>query len=119
MSTGIACSPSLIIISFEPLIPEEWDPDKPPYIADYIYSVPYSMLGEYCDIHGPENVPEMVPLLDIEGNPILDSEGNPIYVPAPETDPEEENSNGNDSNDNITYNRGRKPKKNDRSSEDD
>lgn len=37
----------------EPLVPESWDPNNPPRIADFQYELPASMVGEYCNIHGP------------------------------------------------------------------
>lgn len=38
----------------EPLTPSTWDPKKPPRIQDRKYGLPYSMIGEYCHIHGPK-----------------------------------------------------------------
>lgn len=36
-------------------IPSGWDPSVPLPVADAIYEVPFSMEGEYCNIHGPHN----------------------------------------------------------------
>lgn len=38
----------------DPLVPSTWDPHKPPRIQDRKYELPYSMVGEYCHIHGPQ-----------------------------------------------------------------
>lgn len=43
----------IYIVRPEPLNPEEWDPTTGPEIADYQYELPESMIGEYCNIHGP------------------------------------------------------------------
>ncbi|PKM95523.1 MAG: glycosyl transferase [Firmicutes bacterium HGW-Firmicutes-1] len=37
----------------EPLVPANWDSRNPPRIADHQYELPDSMVGEYCNIHGP------------------------------------------------------------------
>ncbi|MBN2220559.1 MAG: PBP1A family penicillin-binding protein [Vallitaleaceae bacterium] len=36
-----------------PLIEQGVSPDKLGAIADYQYEIPYSMIGEYCTVHGP------------------------------------------------------------------
>ncbi|MCT4542306.1 MAG: PBP1A family penicillin-binding protein [Vallitalea sp.] len=38
-----------------PLIPSTWDVKNPPRIQDRKYEIPYNMIGEYCNIHGPNN----------------------------------------------------------------
>lgn len=34
-------------------LPSGWDPSVPLPVADAIYEIPFSMLGEYCPVHGP------------------------------------------------------------------
>jgi len=60
----------------EPIIVEEGDEHILETIEDYQYSIPYSMVGEFCDIHGPDTV---VPL-----EPELDEHGQPIDPPSPD-----------------------------------
>lgn len=50
-----------------PLIPDANNPSSLSSIADYIYEIPYSMVGEYCNIHGPESLtPEVTdPIIDV------------------------------------------------------
>lgn len=43
----------IFLVRPEPLIPANWDPNNPPRIADYEYELPTSMVGEYCNMHGP------------------------------------------------------------------
>lgn len=43
----------IFIVRPEPLNPEEWDPATGPEIADFEYELPQSMIGEYCNVHGP------------------------------------------------------------------
>jgi len=40
----------------EPLIPDADDPASLSGVADAIYEIPYSMIGEYCNVHGPGSV---------------------------------------------------------------
>jgi penicillin-binding protein 1A len=72
----------------EPLIPEnlvEYDLDL---IEDYQYEIPYSMVGEYCNIHGVDTiVPEV--LVDEEGNPIIPVDEVPIELENETIVPEE------------------------------
>ncbi|GMQ63869.1 transglycosylase domain-containing protein [Vallitalea maricola] len=52
-----------------PFVPEEWDPRRPPTIQDRQYELPPSMIGEYCNIHGPEpEVPDILPPVYIDPN---------------------------------------------------
>uniref|UniRef100_UPI00272AE315 penicillin-binding transpeptidase domain-containing protein n=1 Tax=Vallitalea guaymasensis TaxID=1185412 RepID=UPI00272AE315 len=54
-----------------PFVPEEWDPRRPPTIQDRQYELPPSMIGEYCNIHGPEpEVPDILPpdFIDPDGD---------------------------------------------------
>ncbi len=39
-------------------LPSGWDPSVPLPVADAIYEIPFSMLGEYCTIHGPHTQEE-------------------------------------------------------------
>ncbi len=63
----------------EPLIPENWDPEDPPRIKDYEFEIPASMEGEFCPIHGHE---ELAPPIQLDefGNPIIEepTEGDPL-----------------------------------------
>lgn len=36
-------------------IPSGWDPSVPLPVADAAYEIPFSMIGEYCTVHGPQN----------------------------------------------------------------
>ena len=54
----------------EPLIPENFAKYNLNSIADYQFEIPYSMVGEYCNVHGPHTVAPVVPL-DDEGNPVV------------------------------------------------
>lgn len=63
----------------EPIIVAEGDEAILDTIADYQYTIPFSMIGEYCNVHGPDTVqPE---------EPQVDEFGNPIVVPDGETTP--------------------------------
>lgn len=39
-------------------LPSGWDPSVPLPVADAIYEIPFSMLGEYCNVHGPHTLEE-------------------------------------------------------------
>lgn len=66
----------------EPLDPAKLDEETLASIQDYIYEIPFSMLGEYCNIHGPHTVqPE--PGVDLDGDGIIDE---PIDNPTDGTD---------------------------------
>ncbi|MDA3846537.1 MAG: PBP1A family penicillin-binding protein, partial [Vallitaleaceae bacterium] len=55
----------VFIVRPEPLVPESWDPADMPRIEDYQYELPTSMIGEYCDVHGPDFVE---PNTELPGN---------------------------------------------------
>lgn len=54
----------IFIVRPEPLTPENWDPLNPPRIRDSQYELPQSMVGEYCNVHGPL-IDVDVPALDL------------------------------------------------------
>lgn len=60
----------IFIVRPEPLIPENWDPADPPRIKDFQYELPASMVGEYCNIHGPDfELPEIeLPEIELPGD---------------------------------------------------
>ncbi|PKM52421.1 MAG: glycosyl transferase [Firmicutes bacterium HGW-Firmicutes-7] len=58
----------------QPLIPANWNPNSPPRIADHQYELPESMVGEYCNIHGPAFE---VPVVDLPDQ----SNFNPLKYP--------------------------------------
>lgn len=43
----------VMIQRLEPLIPDANDPNALNSVEDYKYEIPYSMVGEYCNVHGP------------------------------------------------------------------
>ncbi len=52
------CPPELVqkkvmIQRREKDMPSGWDPSVPLPVADAAYEIPFSMLGEYCTVHGP------------------------------------------------------------------
>jgi len=64
----------VFIVRPEPLVPESWDPAHPPRIEDYQYELPTSMIGEYCNVHGPGFVE---PNTELNGNnEPIDNNGN-------------------------------------------
>ncbi len=73
----------IFIVRPVPLIPENWDPGNPPRIGDFQYELPFSMIGEYCNIHTSAFT---VPVVDLPG--VITSEPeeptNPIdTIPNP------------------------------------
>ncbi len=81
------------IVRPEPFVPEEWNPANPPYIADRKYELPQSMIGEYCNIHGPAPV---IPDGDTNGG-LFNSFINSINSSSDDNDDNDEESN-NDNN---------------------
>ena len=52
------CPPELVqkkvmIQRREKDMPSGWDPSVPLPVADAAYEIPFSMIGEYCTVHGP------------------------------------------------------------------
>lgn len=43
----------VMIQRLEPLIPDPNDPNALNAVEDYKYEIPYSTVGEYCNVHGP------------------------------------------------------------------
>jgi len=64
----------------EPIVVDEGDEAVLDTIADYKYTLPESMIGEYCNIHGPNT--------QLPQEPSLDENGNPILPPEDSTNPE-------------------------------
>ncbi len=62
----------------EPIIVDEGKEAILDSIADYKYTIPFSMVGEFCNIHGPHTVQPEQPQVDEFGNPIVtpEAEGN-------------------------------------------
>lgn len=72
----------------EPLDPAKIDEATLASIQDYQYEIPFSMLGEYCNIHGPNTVtPEQG--IDLDGDGIMDT---PIDSTDPDTTPIDDGS---------------------------
>ncbi len=70
----------------EPIIPENLDEETLAEIADYPFEIPFSMVGEYCNVHGPHSIDPDIPVgqepnTDTDGDGIMDA-----YVPEPNND---------------------------------
>jgi len=68
----------------EPLVPESWDPNKPPRIKDYEYELPPTVAYEFCNIHTDHPVDPEVQL-DADGNPITPTTET-TEIPIPPVD---------------------------------
>ncbi len=88
----------IMIQRVNPLNVEELSPAVLNSIADYQYEIPHSMIGEYCNVHGPHTVPENVPEETPNNGDVFDP-NNPLSPFNPQF-PETSNNGNNNNNTN-------------------
>ena len=93
----------IMIKRVDPLNVSELSPGVLNSIADYKYEMPYSMIGEYCNLHGPNTVNETEHNHDEnEENNVFDpANPNSPFNPQP---PNGESTNNNGNNNNVNTN---------------
>lgn len=90
----------IMIQRHEPLDPAVIDEDTLLSIRDYIYEIPFSMLGEYCDVHGPNSTQPEQEGIDTDGDGIIDTYVEPGEInPNPDEETPDDNSNGENGSD--------------------